>query len=204
LRDHLPRRCPCVDRSRRRRPGLHLCAQQTADHAREIIGNLPRAVEKIGVFLDAPADEISSTVSTIDLTGIQLHGNQAAIKVYDSLPKKKRESLRIIRTILVNDGIAARLNEELGNPGPVNAWLLDSGAGSGKAFDWASVRAALEDRKMRFVIAGGLRPENVGEAIAIFSPWGVDVVSGIESEPGRKDLEKMRAFVAAVRKAEHP
>jgi phosphoribosylanthranilate isomerase len=63
-------------------------------------------------------------------------------------------------------------------------------------------RKQIAGRQARFIIAGGLTPENVGEAIATFTPWGVDVVSGIEREPGRKDPGKMRAFVAAVRKAE--
>jgi phosphoribosylanthranilate isomerase len=89
-------------------------------------------------------------------------------------------------------------------PGVVDAWLLDSGSGSGKTFDWQAVRAQLGDLPGRFIIAGGLNPENVGEAMRIFSPWGVDVVSGIEREPGRKDPAKLKAFVAAVRRAEQP
>jgi len=87
-------------------------------------------------------------------------------------------------------------------PGVVDTWLFDSGAGSGKSFDWQSARKQLGDRQGQFVVAGGLNPENVGDAIRTFRPWGVDVVSGVEREPGRKDPEKLKAFVAAVRKAE--
>jgi phosphoribosylanthranilate isomerase len=87
-------------------------------------------------------------------------------------------------------------------PGVVDAWLFDSGAGSGQTFDWQQVRAKLGDRQGRFIVAGGLTPENVGEAMRVFRPWGVDVVSGVEREPGRKDPEKLRAFIAAVREAE--
>ena len=65
-----------------------------------------------------------------------------------------------------------------------------------------SVQPLLETSQKRLIIAGGLNPENVGEAIRKFSPYGVDVVSGVERQPGRKDPEKLKAFVAAVRRAE--
>jgi phosphoribosylanthranilate isomerase len=84
----------------------------------------------------------------------------------------------------------------------VDAWLFDSGAGSGQTFDWQSARKKLGDRQGQFVVAGGLNPENVAEAILTFRPWGVDVVTGVEREPGRKDPKKLKAFVEAVRKAE--
>ena len=87
-------------------------------------------------------------------------------------------------------------------PAVVDAWLLDSGAGSGKTFNWQAAREQLAGQQGRFIVAGGLTPENVGEAVNIFRPWGVDVVTGVESEPGRKDPEKLKAFVAAVRRAE--
>jgi len=84
----------------------------------------------------------------------------------------------------------------------VDTWLLDSGAGSGQTFDWQSARTQLGERQGQFVIAGGLTPENVSDAIPTFRPWGVDVVTGVEREPGQKDPEKLKAFVAAVRRAE--
>jgi phosphoribosylanthranilate isomerase len=84
----------------------------------------------------------------------------------------------------------------------VDAWLFDSGAGSGKTFDWRAAKAHLAERDGKFIVAGGLTPENVGEAIGVFHPWGVDVVTGVEREPGRKDPGKLKAFVAAVRRAE--
>jgi phosphoribosylanthranilate isomerase len=84
----------------------------------------------------------------------------------------------------------------------IDTWLFDSGAGSGQTFDWQSARTQLGERQGQFVIAGGLNPGNVGDAMRAFKPWGVDVVTGVEREPGRKDPEKLKAFVAAVRKAE--
>jgi phosphoribosylanthranilate isomerase len=125
-------------------------------------------------------------------------------EVYSYLPPDRRDSLRKIKTLLIQDSFEFRFDASAAVPGVVDAWLLDSGGGSGKTFDWQAARAQLGEREGRFIIAGGLTPGNVGEAIRTFSPWGVDVVSGIEAEPGRKDREKMKAFVASVRKAEQP
>jgi phosphoribosylanthranilate isomerase len=173
----------------------------TPEQVQNIIGEQPANVERIGVFLDERPEEIRKTTDKVDLTGIQLHGEESAQEVYDCLPANRRDSVRIIKTLLVKNAFQGRLDAEMAF-GAVSAWLLDSGAGSGKTFDWRAARAQLGDRQGRFIIAGGLTPGNVGEAIGTFSPWGVDVVSGIEQEPGRKDAEKMKAFVAAVRKAE--
>ena len=159
---------------------------------------MPPNVERIGVFMDSTADEVSKTVSEVDLTGIQLHGEESVQEIYDKLPSDRRDSLRIIKTVLVRNGFAMKLSAEAF----VNAWLFDSGAGSGVTFDWKSARERLGQAPGRFIIAGGLTPENVVQAMAEFSPWGVDVVSGVERERGHKNPEKLKAFVAAVRKAE--
>jgi phosphoribosylanthranilate isomerase len=176
----------------------------SVEKAQEIIRDLPPRVERIGVFLNANLEQIREAVTEVHLTGIQLHGTEFAPEVYSYLPKDRRDSLRIIKKILVQDGFEMDVDVGMAVPGVVDAWLLDSGSGSGKTFDWQAVRAQLGDLPGRFIIAGGLNPENVGEAMRIFSPWGVDVVSGIEREPGRKDPAKLKAFVAAVRRAEQP
>jgi phosphoribosylanthranilate isomerase len=176
----------------------------TPEKAQAIIDRLPPRIERIGVFLSATLEEICDVVTALDLTGIQLHGNEFAPEVYDCLPQDRRAALRVIKTIIVQDGFEGQIDLGVAVPGVIDAWLLDSGAGSGKTFDWQAARAQLGDRQGRFIIAGGLTPGNVGEAIRTFSPWGVDVVSGIEREPGRKDHDKMKEFVAAVRKAEQP
>jgi phosphoribosylanthranilate isomerase len=174
----------------------------TMEQAREILRGIPDRVERIGVFLDESAESIRRYVTELNLTGVQLHGHGSAGDLSGSLGQKHRENFRIIKTIVIDNDFSAKLKNLEAAKDVVDAWLLDSGAGSGKTFDWQRVRTQLGDRKARFIIAGGLNPENVGEAMKIFTPWGVDVVSGIEREPGRKDPEKMRAFVAAVRKAE--
>ncbi|HKA02293.1 MAG TPA: phosphoribosylanthranilate isomerase [Candidatus Solibacter sp.] len=177
----------------------------TPEKAQEIIAVLPREVEKIGVFLNAGAKQIRRVVDQVDLTGIQMHGDSDfAPEVYRYLPQSRRDSLRKIKTILIDETFEMTLDAAAAVPGVVDAWLFDSGAGSGKTFDWQAARAQLGERRGRFIIAGGLTSGNVGEAIRTFSPWGVDVVSGIETGPGRKDPARMKAFVAAVRKAEQP
>jgi phosphoribosylanthranilate isomerase len=173
----------------------------STEKAQAIIRDLPAGVERIGVFLNETGEQIRNTLMEVDLTGIQLHGEGFPTEAF-SHPGDRRDSLRTIKTILVDDGFAARLDSVVTATSVLDAWLLDSGAGSGKTFDWISARAQLGNREGRFIIAGGLTSENVGDAIHTFSPWGVDVVSGIERGPGRKDPEKLKAFVAAVRKAE--
>ena len=171
--------------------------------AQEIIRHIPAEVERIGVFFDHGSRGIASTVSEVDVTGIQMHGlRDFPPDVYDHLPEDRRDSLRKIKTVLVDASFAHSLDAAMAASDFVDAWLLDSGAGSGKTFDWMAARKQVADRPGKFIIAGGLTPENVGEAIRTFHPWGVDVVSGVESVPGRKDPEKLKAFVAAVRRAE--
>ena len=174
----------------------------TPETAQDIIRKLPSTIERIGVFLNETVEQIQKTAIEVDLTGIQLHGNETVSEVFSELPEDRRNSLRIIKSIKVRDGFEKDLDAEMAAGGTVYAWLFDPGAGSGKTFDWRTARVQLGERSGRFILAGGLNPQNVKEAVKTFGPWGVDVVSGVEKEPGRKDHDKLQAFVAAVRKAE--
>jgi phosphoribosylanthranilate isomerase len=173
----------------------------STDEAQRIISQLPREVERIGAFLNSSAAEIASVVSVVDLTGVQMHGEESSSAVYECLPPARRDAMRKIKTILFKSDHELKFDNG-GAPEVVDTWLLDSGAGSGKTFDWQAARKQLGERQEQFVVAGGLTPENVGDAMRAFRPWGVDVVTGVEREPGRKDPKKLKAFVAAVRKAE--
>ncbi|HEY5027868.1 MAG TPA: phosphoribosylanthranilate isomerase [Candidatus Angelobacter sp.] len=173
------------------------------ENAQKIIRELPHNIERIGVFLDAGAMGIRQVVGEVELTGIQMHGEgEFPPEVYSYLPPERRDKLQKIKTVIVWAGFELRFDSFAAVPGVIDAWLFDSGAGSGKSFDWQEARAKLGDRQGRFIMAGGLTPENVGAAMRAFKPWGVDVVTGVEREPGRKDPEKLKAFVAAVRRAE--
>ncbi len=174
----------------------------TAEEAQQIIAALPSSIERIGVFMDTPVAEIAAIVGAVDLTGIQMQGQESPVEVYGCLPHPRRDLMRKIKTIMFQEGFEKMLDQYSVPASRVDAWLFDSGAGSGKTFNWREAKTKLGDRQGTFVIAGGLTPENVGEAISTFAPWGVDVVTGVESTPRKKDAVKMRAFVEAVRKAE--
>src|ERR1051326_3998392 len=136
----------------------------TPEQAQAIIRELPREVEKIGVFMNSAAAEIASIVSAVELTGIQMHGEEFPPEVYAYLPKDRRDSMRKIKTIQVRNGFVRSLDAYAVPASIVDAWLLDSGAGSGKTFDWSAARAQLGERQGKFIVAGGPTPENVGNA----------------------------------------
>jgi phosphoribosylanthranilate isomerase len=182
----------------------------TAEQVAAITPHLPGTVDKIGVFATLDPDEILSTIRTAGLTGAQLHGAYSP-KLVAALATQI-PSLRIIQTCHRNAGQAqpdeassAASLAELSSAPHVDAVLLDSrtataSGGTGVAFDWGSARKSLSILgSMRLIVAGGLNPGNVRQAIATLHPWGVDVASGVESHPGTKDPEKLAAFVKNVR-----
>jgi phosphoribosylanthranilate isomerase len=180
----------------------------TAKQVAEITPYLPAAVEKIGVFVDAPFEEIEATVRDSGLTGVQLHssaGPELAAQLKDCFG----DGLRVLRVVHFGADAAAQAASIDRDPN-VDAVMVDSRTaaavgGTGVAFDWPAARKTLfqnaDARKLRRVAAGGLTPANVAQAIATLRPWGVDVVSGVEAAPGRKDAAKVRAFVANARAA---
>ena len=184
----------------------------TAAQVAAIVPHLPATVEKIGVFVDAALEEIVSTVQACGLTGVQLHFD-AEPELPARLHERLGPELRILRVIHFNEQSAARhaaqLAEHSQNP-HVDAVLVDSRTasavgGTGVTFDWAAARTTLfqnaeaQEVKTRLIAAGGLNPDNVAEAIAALSPWGVDAASGVEAAPGRKDPAKVREFISRAR-----
>ncbi|TCK72021.1 phosphoribosylanthranilate isomerase [Acidipila rosea] len=181
----------------------------TREQVREIAPRLPQTIEKYGVFVDVGFDEIVATVRECGLTGVQLHSTPDA-----GLPLQLREyfagrpgRLGILRVLHYSDELAPQLETMRGDHA-VDAVLIDSRTakavgGTGIRFDWqAASRSFFECAPhLRLIAAGGLRPENVREAICTLQPWGVDVASGVEERPGKKDPERVRAFVAAARLA---
>jgi phosphoribosylanthranilate isomerase len=177
--------------------------QVTLDSAREIITELPAHIDRIGVFMDESPDTIRRIAGVTGLTGVQLHGSEPT----EFVAQLKAESvggrhLRVIKTVIMDGDFHLQLETFVTSSTPPDAILLDSGAGSGCTFDWRGVRSFLTGTEMKFIVAGGLNPENVSAAMRTFRPYGVDVVTGVENVPGKKDPEKLKAFVAAVRNAE--
>ena len=177
-----------------------------ADQVRQITQRLPAGLEKYGVFVDAGFDEIVSTVETGGLTGVQLHRSAD-----EHLPLRLREHFAGRISILQVVNYTAlefeqQLKELSQNEDPI---LVDSSTakavgGTGTRFDWHDARSTLKRAapNLRLVAAGGLAPENVKQAIQILQPWGVDVVSGVESKPGKKDPKRVRAFIENSRRCE--
>jgi len=175
----------------------------SAEQAGKIASQLPQNIERIGVFSDVSAEHVADVVDRAGLTGVQLHGGEAPEFIRElKLRFPRGRKISVIKTILVDEDFETRLAQLGHDDESIDSILLDSGGGSGKTFDWQRARAALARNHKRLIVAGGLTAGNVGDAIRKFSPWGVDVVSGVEQEPGRKDPEKLKAFVAAVQKAE--
>lgn len=171
-----------------------------------IAPRLPQAVEKIGVFAGSAFEEIASSVLACGLTGVQLHF-EAAKDLTAELRDRLGSAVRILRVVRFSAESPAAAPALFDDPS-ADAILVDScsktgAGGTGIAFDWNLAATIFRDAGPRKLIAaGGLTAANVDEAIAWLQPWGVDVVSGVESAPGRKDPAKVRAFVANARAAD--
>jgi phosphoribosylanthranilate isomerase len=159
--------------------------------ARDIAKRLPPEVMTVGVFRNEAPRRVVDIMQFAGLECAQLHGHERpeqARWIRKRLP-------RVFQAFAAGDPAVTRAREY-----GVDAVLLDNPApGSGQVFDWAL--ASEVPTGIKLMIAGGLTPENVSGAVAAVQPWGVDVVSGVEKEPGVKDPVKLRAFVAAARAA---
>jgi phosphoribosylanthranilate isomerase len=175
--------------------------------ARRIVGELPATIEKVGVFVNQTAESICARSDEAVLTAVQLHGSDQNPHIADFV-MERRPHLKIIVGISMLQAEPERC-AKMWRPEVVHAFLADSGnfstyGGTGVTFDWQTSSPSFEviARLGRVVVAGGLNPGNVTDAIRILRPWGVDVSSGVEATPGKKDPRKVRAFVAAVRNGE--
>jgi phosphoribosylanthranilate isomerase len=178
----------------------------TPEQVAAITQQLPQSIEKIGVFVDATIEEITSAVRTCGLTGVQLH-SQSGLELPAQLRAESGSGLRILRVVHFGLDATSRARSYAADPN-VDAILIDSRTatavgGTGISFDWNEARRTVfgGTTGTRLVAAGGLNPDNVAEAIATLNPWGVDVASGVEASPGRKNPAKVRAFVTNARPA---
>jgi phosphoribosylanthranilate isomerase len=164
------------------------------DAARIIVSQISPLVSAIGVFVNEDQQRIAEIVSLVGLNAVQLHG--------DETPEfcAGFGSIRIIKAIRVADDFDYASIKRY----TVSAILLDTGVkgsygGTGERFDWGVAVEA--KRYARIILAGGLTIENVAEAITSVNPFAIDVCSGVEAEPGRKDPDKLRRFMAEVVRA---
>jgi phosphoribosylanthranilate isomerase len=167
------------------------------DEAARIAAALRRRVEVCGVFVNQTLDLVADVADGVGLTMIQLHGDEGPAYCAEIA---RRTGLRVMKARRVRSGADLIALE----PFHTDYHLLDAHTpglrgGTGETFDWTL--AAQRRTRTPVIVSGGLRPENVGEAIAVARPFGVDVASGVEAEPGRKDPARLEAFFAAVREA---
>ena len=164
--------------------------------AAAIIRELPPLMAKVGVFVNATADDIRRVVAETGIDTLQLHGEEPPEFCAQFAP------LKVVKAFRLQD----RASLEDCRRYPAHAWLLDSfvaGAhgGTGVVADWNLAEAAARWHRL-VILAGGLRVETVAEAVRRVRPFAVDVSSGVESAPGQKDHTKIRAFIQAVRSTE--
>ncbi|MFZ0171908.1 MAG: phosphoribosylanthranilate isomerase [Acidimicrobiales bacterium] len=166
--------------------------QMSPNAVQAIVRRLPPEILTVGLFRDERAQRVVEVVNRAGLKAAQLHGNESR---EDCGYVAVRVPL-VIKAFSAGDARLARAGE-YGAP----IILIDAPSpGSGKVFDWRLAEGAPKGR--RIVLAGGLDATNVGEAIRTVHPWGVDVSTGVEASPGKKDPSKIRAFVQAARAAE--
>jgi phosphoribosylanthranilate isomerase len=171
----------------------------SAERAREILSGVPDAVRRVGVFANQDASEIRRVVETAGLDVVQLHGATDDARIVEIRSAVRAEIWSVVRVSgrLPAD---ARALIDAADGLLLDAYAPNALGGTGISFAWEAVAADLQSiRGQRpIILAGGLRPENVAEAIAVLAPDIVDVSSGVESSPGIKDHERMRAFRDAV------
>ncbi len=159
-----------------------------------IIAALPEDVWKVGVFVDEPPELVLETARVAGLTALQLHGAETPEHLAALGTFRKVKAFRMDNGF--NPAVLAAY--------AADAFLLDgvgsTPGGTGAVFDW---QRALEVKRWgRVILAGGLTPENAGEAVRRVQPWAVDVAGGVEIEPGKKDPRLVERFIRAVREAE--
>jgi phosphoribosylanthranilate isomerase len=167
----------------------------TVPAAAEISAALRRRVQVAGVFVNATLDEIAATADAAQLSMIQLHGDEGPAFASEVA---RRTGAKVIKAARVRSGADIRALSTF----HTDFHLLDSYApgrpgGTGATFAWEL--AALHRGPIPVILSGGLNPDNVAEAVTAVRPYAVDVASGVESSPGRKDPDKLEAFAAAVR-----
>ena len=166
------------------------------DEARAIIRSLPPFVDAVGVFVNEGLDTLNSIIHYCNITLVQLHGDESP-EYCQLIPARVIKAFRI--------SPASSADEFAPYRGKVSGFLLDTfkpdmPGGTGKTFDWRMVRHLNPPGPI--ILGGGMAPENVEDAVREVRPFAVDANSGVEISPGRKDMEKIRRLIDAVRNAD--
>jgi phosphoribosylanthranilate isomerase len=184
--------------------------QMTAAEVARITPHLPEGLECVGVFPALEAQQIAAIAQECGLTAVQLHGGNS-FELVRQLDEIFNGQVKLIQTVhwqvdAASAAVVAQQLRQIDAEGLVGRVLVDTKVGpdlggTGVSFDWDAARATLAEAGagLKLIVAGGLRQENVADAIRRLNPWGVDVASGVEQSPGRKSPEKLAAFIRAAR-----
>jgi phosphoribosylanthranilate isomerase len=169
----------------------------TESAAAKILAQLPKNVEAVGIFVNAPAADIAALCNSLELDAAQLHGDEPSEAVGELARR-----VPVIKAFRVEPDFPLKTLEEYRD---AFAFLFDAAhtgqyGGTGRTTDWDVARRATKDH--RIILAGGLKVENVAAAVRIVRPYGIDVASGVESKPGKKDHGRLREFIQEVRRGE--
>ena len=156
------------------------------EKAEAIIAELPPFVQTVGVFLNQPLDELKRIRRLCGLDWVQLHGNESEDEAKELRPG-------VIKALPAGPGMDVDRVGYAGLPILLDAWSEKAAGGTGKVCDWESARKLAQKRLV--ILAGGLGPENIMDAVERVCPYAVDASSRLEKEPGRKDHDKIREFV---------
>ena len=175
-------------------PGTPRCL--SLEMAAGVAGAIPPFVARVGLFVDAPVESVRETVRRLGLDTVQFHGGESL-----EYCAAFRPGCRVLKAFRVRG--QETLGELAAYRAVTDAWLLDAyvpgtAGGTGATFDWGLAQEAVR-LGHPVILAGGLKPENVADAVSTVRPFAVDVSSGVESSPGRKDGARMRAFCTAAR-----
>ncbi|HBS29117.1 MAG TPA: phosphoribosylanthranilate isomerase [Phycisphaerales bacterium] len=168
----------------------------TPDGAEEIAAYLPPFVQTVGLFVNPSAQQVEEAAEVCLFDFLQLHGNEPE-------PFVRECGGRVIKAVRFDAGSIEGDLLKWNRLAEIDALLVDGGSGGeGRPFDWAALARVQDLCEHPLILAGGLTPENVGEAIRAVRPWAVDVSSGVERSPGEKDPDLIAAFCEAVHRAD--
>src|SRR5579863_9179169 len=177
----------------------------SVETAREIVEKLPDGVEKVGVFVNETTERADDILQNVGLTTAQVYSKSIGEWLAWQAGCGRKLIVAVPGEVVIGDVLVTFGSAEKS----ISAVLVDSGTGerpggTGERFDWEAAKDGIWSlqEEVPVVVAGGLTAGNVADAVHILRPFGVDVVSGVEARPGKKDPEKVRAFVRAVRETD--
>jgi phosphoribosylanthranilate isomerase len=161
------------------------------DRAREIVQNLPPMVQTVGVFVNESSEKIRRITDYCGLDLVQLHGEETPETCKDLAPR----AIKAWRIRTKADIQALLPYQEVVKAFLLDAWSQSAHGGTGETFDWSIAIEAKKVLSRPIILAGGLKPENVARAVKQVRPWGVDVSSGVENTPGKKNIDMVADFI---------